>query len=237
MRITTILFDLDGTLLPMDEEEFIKGYFGLLSQKLAPYGYDSEELVNAIWTGTKAMVVNDGSRLNSEAFWDTFEGIYGVRIRAHMQYFDDFYLNEFKNISKYCGYTEYAQKVIKLVKDLGYRVVCATNPIFPAIATETRIGLAGLKTDDFELYTTYENSSYCKPNPEYYIEILDKIGCVPQECLMVGNDAREDMAATKLGMKGFLLTDCLINKDNVDVSQFENGDFQKLIEYITTLNN
>lgn len=237
MKITTILFDLDGTLLPMDEGEFTKGYFGMLSQKLAPYGYKPEELINAIWVGTKAMVMNDGSRLNSEVFWDTFEGIYGTQVREHMPYFDDFYVNEFKNICKYCGYTEKAREVIGLAKELGYRVVCATNPIFPSVATETRMGFAGLKPEDFELYTTYENSSHCKPNPDYYNEILEKIGCVPTECLMVGNDAREDMAATKLGMKGFLLTDCLINKDNIDISQFENGDFNRLLEYIRTLNN
>ena len=45
--LKAVLFDLDGTLLPMDEEKFTKGYFGMLCQKLAPFGYDSEELVNA----------------------------------------------------------------------------------------------------------------------------------------------------------------------------------------------
>lgn len=30
---TTILFDLDGTLLPMDMEAFTKAYFGLLAKK------------------------------------------------------------------------------------------------------------------------------------------------------------------------------------------------------------
>ena len=40
MNITTILFDLDGTLLPMDQEAFTTGYFKLLAKKLAPYGYE-----------------------------------------------------------------------------------------------------------------------------------------------------------------------------------------------------
>ena len=39
MEIKNVLFDLDGTLLPMDMEEFTNGYFGLLTQKLAPRGY------------------------------------------------------------------------------------------------------------------------------------------------------------------------------------------------------
>ena len=38
MRIKAVLFDLDGTLLPMDQDHFVKTYFQLLAQKLAPFG-------------------------------------------------------------------------------------------------------------------------------------------------------------------------------------------------------
>ena len=60
MNITTVLFDLDGTLLPMDTDTFIKTYFGGLAKKMAPHGYDGEKLIGAIWSGTKAMIVNTG---------------------------------------------------------------------------------------------------------------------------------------------------------------------------------
>ena len=69
MRIKTILFDLDGTLLPMDNDEFTKGYFRLLASKLAGFGYDSKSLVDGVWAGTAAMVRNDGGVTNEEAFW------------------------------------------------------------------------------------------------------------------------------------------------------------------------
>ena len=36
--IKTILFDLDGTLLPMQQDEFTTEYFDGLSKKLAFYG-------------------------------------------------------------------------------------------------------------------------------------------------------------------------------------------------------
>ena len=48
-KITTILFDLDGTLLPMDNAAFTKGYFKLLAARLAPLGYEPEKLVDAVW--------------------------------------------------------------------------------------------------------------------------------------------------------------------------------------------
>ena len=60
MKITTVLFDLDGTLLPMDMNEFIKAYFGGLARRLAPHGYEPQKLIDSIWQGTAAMVKNDG---------------------------------------------------------------------------------------------------------------------------------------------------------------------------------
>lgn len=120
-------------------------------------------------------------------------------------------------------------------KKKGYRVVLATNPLFPAIATQTRIGWAGLTPEDFELYTTYENSGFCKPNPEYYKEILGKLQLSPEECVMIGNDVSEDMIAKDLGMKVFLITDCLLNKENKDISVFPNGSFAEAIAYIEQL--
>ena len=82
----------------------------------------------------------------------------------------------------------------------------------------------------------YENSRYCKPNPDYYREILGQLHLQPEECLMVGNDVSDDMVARKLGMEVFLLTDCLINKHNEDISQYPNGSFPELMEFIRSLN-
>ena len=52
---------------------------------------------------------------------------------------------------------------------------------------------------------------------------------------MVGNDVKEDMIAESLGMKVFLLTDCLINKEEKDISVYPNGDLNALLAYVDTL--
>ena len=70
---------------------------------------------------------------------------------------------------------------------------------------------------------------------EYYKEILAKLDLKAEECVMVGNDVNEDMVAEKLGMKVFLLTDCIINKDNKDISVYPNGGFDQLKEFIEKL--
>ena len=231
--ITTVLFDLDGTLLPMDNDAFTKGYFKLLAAKLAPHGYEPRQLVDAIWAGTAAMVQNDGRESNEAAFWKRFTGIYGDRVLADKELFDAFYTNEFQAARQLCGSNPEAAAAVHTVKRLGLRAVLATNPIFPAVATESRIRWAGLAPEDFELYTTYENIGYCKPNPDYYREIARRLGVSPAECLMVGNDAQEDMAAEETGMQVFLLTDCLINKEGKDISRHRRGSFDRLMQLIT----
>lgn len=126
---------------------------------------------------------------------------------------------------------------MRRLKARGVRVALATNPIFPRIATEQRIRWAGLAPEDFALYTTYENSTFCKPNPDYYREVVRTLGVQPEECLMVGNDATEDLAAREAGMDVFLLTDCLINTKNRDISACPRGDFAALNAYLDkTLN-
>lgn len=235
MKTEVILFDLDGTLLPMDQDVFVKYYFGLLAKKLAPLGYDPEKLVAAIWKGTAAMVKNNGETTNEEVFWNFFTTLFGEKAREDEPHFTAFYREDFDKVSVSCGKNERSAEVIALCKEKGLRTVLATNPIFPAIATGKRIKWAGLNQEDFELVTTYENSHSCKPNPAYYTEILQKIGVKAENCLMVGNDVTEDMVAETLGMKVFLLTDCIINKNNLDISRYPHGGFDELVAYIQNL--
>ena len=233
--INTILFDLDGTLLPMDQDKFTKAYFTTLSQKTVPLGYDPSSLIKGIWLGTEAMVKNDGSKLNKDAFWDKFAELFGQQVYSHIGVFDKYYENEFESVKASCEPSDRPAKIIKKLRERGFSLVLATNPIFPSVATQRRIKWAGLDIDDFDLVTTYDNSCFCKPNPKYYEEILAKIGKTANECLMVGNDAREDVAAATLGTDIFLLTNCLINKDNIDISRYNNGDFDALEKYLDAL--
>ena len=230
--ITTILFDLDGTLLPMDQDRFLESYLGRMAAKLAPHGYDPKMLTKAIWTGTAAMVKNDGRETNETVFWKSFEAIYGPGSRKDEPLFEEFYHTDFQKVQEACGFAPEAAGLIRELTARGFRVALATNPLFPAIATHSRIRWAGLDPADFELVTTYENSRHCKPNPAYYQSVLDALCAAPDECLMVGNDAAEDTAAESLGIRVFLLTDCLINKDGRDVSAYPQGSFPQLLDYI-----
>ena len=235
MSVTTVLFDLDGTLLPMDQELFLKAYLGGLCKKLAPFGYDPKAVTDGIWKGTGAMVQNDGSRRNEEAFWEVFCGLLGEDCRKDEPIFEDFYRNEFQKVADVCGKNPAAKELIDRLKARNLRLVLATNPLFPAIATHSRARWAGLEPADFDLITTYENSRHCKPNPDYYRDILATLNLKPENCVMVGNDVQEDMVAQTLGMKTFLLTDCLINRTGEDIDRYPHGSFGELMDFIRGL--
>ncbi|MGN0508275.1 MAG: HAD family hydrolase [Ruminococcus sp.] len=230
--IKTILFDLDGTLLSMQQDDFTTAYFDGLSKKLAPYGYEPQRLVSGVWHGTKAMVKNNGTQTNEQVFWKEFAELFGEKVYSDIDKFNEFYETDFDKLKSYCGYNEQANQTIKRLKETGYTLVLASNPVFPKAAQESRMRWAGLDVEDFDYITCYENSSYCKPNPAYYTAIAETLGVAPEECLMVGNDVDEDMIAESIGMKVFLLTNYLINKGRKNISVYPKGNFEQLLYYI-----
>ena len=235
MKVTAILFDLDGTLLPMDQDAFTGSYFSNLAAKAATRGYQPDALIDTVWAGTAAMVKNDGEKTNEAVFWELFAAKYGGDALNDIPFFEEFYRTDFQKARDICGFAPMAKDIVHSLKARGLRVILATNPLFPAIATESRIRWAGLEPEDFELYTTYENSRHCKPNPEYYKDIMQELNLTAEECVMVGNDVGEDMIAETLGMKVFLLTDCLINKQNEDISKYPHGGFKELADFLNSI--
>ena len=235
MKIKAVFFDLDGTLLPMDQDIFIKAYLGGLVKILAPKGYNPEAIAAALWKSTGAMMKNDGKLSNEEVFWNSFCAILGEKVREEEPLLEKYYEGDFQKVKEVCGYTPKSKELVNRLNNAGFTVVLATSPLFPKIATESRIRWAGLEPSDFAYVTTYENSKYCKPNPTYYTDLLSKMRLKAEECLMVGNDVGDDMVAESIGMPVFLLTDCLINKENRNINDFNHGDFDGMIKYVESL--
>lgn len=231
-KIRTVLFDLDGTLLPMDQKQFVHAYFHSLYAALEPFGFTKEAFQKAMWGSVGAAIQNDGATTNEEAFWRAFQTFTGIEPKAVLPVIEGYYRREFQEVSKSCGFTPYAKQIVERIRQSGSAVVLATNPVFPKIATESRMRWAGLSPEEFLLYTTYESCRYCKPNLKYYKEILEKLELTPQECLMVGNDVDEDMVAEELGMQVFLLTDCLINRSGKEIAAYPNGGFRDLQRFL-----
>ena len=230
-----IFFDLDGTLLPLDEKLFVDIYFTELSKVFSEYNIESNKLVEAIWTATHEIIKNDGKRTNEEAFWEKFKSIINIDLSNVKEVLEKFYANEFFTKLKKCSAENNLAKVaVNLAKKNGRKVVLATNPVFPIDAL-VRLKWTGLDIDDFDYVTHYSNSSFSKPNPKYYLDLCKKLDVEPKECLMIGNDERQDIfAASSAGMNCYLVTDYLYTYPECKVN-CEKGSFKDLIEKLKTL--
>jgi len=231
----SILFDLDGTLLPMNEEEFTRYYFGFLCRKMAPYGFESNRLVSTIWKGTAVMINNDGSCTNEEAFWKYFTAEYHISREEYEPIFREFYSNEFNYAIDATQPSPYAREVIEACIEKNFDIYLATNPFFPREGTLNRIRWAGLDASVFKEITTYENSSFCKPNLDYYRELIARHNIDPSQSMMVGNDVEEDMIAGQLGFETYLVTDCLLNKKNLPVNADHQGTLKQFRDFIRNM--
>lgn len=229
-KITTVLFDLDGTLLPFEQEEFIHSYFKRLATKLVPMGFEKDTLIKAIWSGMEAMIRNNGMKTNEVAFWEVFEGLLQTKRELLEEVFLDFYQNEFDAVKEVVTKDINRRPLIENLKSKGYQLVLATNPVFPKEAVATRLSWIQLSLDDFSYVTTFENSSYCKPSLGYYQNILKAIGKKPEECVMIGNNTLEDMISEKLGITTGLVTTNLENQYNYDINQFKHGTLEEVVE-------
>ena len=228
-----LLFDLDGTLLPMpSQEEFVKLYFGLLVKMK---DYDSQRVIAAVWKGTKAMVKNDGKNTNETVFWQVFEDdlkdLLNEDIKEIKKTYNGFYEREFNGAKAATYANPLARKLIDELQKKDIRLILATNPIFPYVAVKTRLEWVNLKCEDFELMTTYENMGHCKPNPEYYQDILKMTGLKANEVLMIGNDIKEDIEPTSmLGIDSLLIKDTAIG--NIDEVKVPVLSFAELFDHI-----
>lgn len=233
--MNTILFDLDGTLLPFKWEDFEKEYFNKVVLKLKDI-LSPEQTIKYLWKSTMEMILNtDSDKTNKEVFMENFIKLSGKE-RDELEFlFDDFYKSEYKSLSTMFTPSDYITESIKILKEKGYKLIVATNPIFPEEALIQRVNWAGLDDKDFVLITSFERMHYCKPNIKYYEEILKIIDKKPHECMMIGNDVEEDIIAGKLGIKTFLVTDYMINKNNIEPDADYIGDYKDLNSFFRNL--
>ena len=235
--MNTFLFDLDGTLLPLDLDEFTDAYFKELCKKFSSH-FDIKTFPKIVLSSTKYMVTNQEKyKTNKECFFEDFQKRIDTNIEELMPLFDEFYNIEFNNLINVAKPDPLVKKAIDILKKKGYRLVIATNPLFPQEAIFHRIRWAGLDINDFELITTYENMHSCKPNLDYYKEILSIINKSAEEVMMVGNDVQEDIVSKKLGIKTFLIEDYLIDRKQPYYEPDFKGSLNDFYEFANKLPN
>jgi len=230
----TFLFDLDGTLLPMDFDKFMKLYFYNLGVHF--HGkIDPELLAKYILLATEKIATTKNNESNETVFMNHFEELIGEDITEYRKMFDEYYDTLFDNVKDSTYKSIEMRKSVDLLKEKGYQVVIATNPLFPLKANHYRLNWAGFEPNEFLHITSFEESTSCKPHLEYYQEVLKKINKSPEECIMVGNDIFDDLPASNLGIETYLITDCLVNKYELPNTADYTGDYKSFYEFVKKL--
>ena len=203
-----ILFDLDGTLINDSMETFLPPYFAALTKKLA-HLVAPEKLIAQLNASTHMMVANtDPTRTLADTFAADFFPKIGLPRETLMPLFDDFYAREYRELRAYVNPIPEARAVLRRAVESRIPIVIATMPVFPLVAVQQRLEWGKLADFSYALITAYENMRTSKPHLAYYREIAEKIGCAPEDCLMVGNEVQNDiLPAKRVGMKTFWVTD------------------------------
>ena len=234
-----VFFDLDGTLLPMDVDAFMKRYFAALGGYVARMGIAPDQFMAGMKRGITAMATNDTGHANAESFWPEFLAAIdlpdGVTPDTLTDAITDFYENEFGKLGEDVKPNPAAARAINALAAKGYPLVLATMPMFPRRAVEWRLTWAGVDPAAFARITTYENSTAVKPKPNYYAENLAAAGVDGRDVLIVGNNTKEDLAACQLGCDAFLVTDFLIDPVGFEVFSVRHGSLEKFADWVETL--
>lgn len=235
--IKAILFDLDGTLLPIDENKFIDLYISLLAKEAVSIGYDKDNFVKSLWTSTKKMYENNGIITNEDVFWKTFSEFQNKDVSPDKIFFNKFYETKFLQTKSVCEDNPLAKQIIEYAKNNFKYVILATNPLFPKVATLKRMSFVNLDENDFSYITTYENSSYSKPNPNYFKNLLEKFNLKPDEVILFGNNVIEDaICAERVGIKTILVGKYIINSQNIK-HNYLHIDMEEVIGLLENIKN
>ena len=208
--IKAVLFDLDDTLLGNDTETFMPPLYQAWSAAIADL-LPHDATVRALRKAAMAMIANvDPIKTNGEVFADAFSAASGIDYAIVERRFDAYYRGDFNTVKSLTTQRDVARPLLTYCFAQGYKVVIATNPMFPLVAIEQRLAWAGVPTTDFDyaLITHMDNMHATKPNAAYYREIMAKIDVDPWEAIMVGDDWERDIApADKLHLATFWVAD------------------------------
>nr|WP_277601265.1 HAD hydrolase-like protein [Marinitoga sp. 38H-ov] len=188
-----MFLDYDGTLIKNDEDEFQKYYFS----SFLKYSKLEKKIIDIVLECTIELIKKDDDKItNLEYFMNLMEEKTGKDSMYWYNIFLDFYNTEFPKLKSIIKPND---KLINKIKYSNHKFIFASNPLFPEIAVKHRIEFINLKTNDFIYISTMENSHYCKPNENYFNEIIYKLNIKPEDCLMIG-DTDFDRECIKAGI-------------------------------------
>jgi pyrophosphatase PpaX len=176
-NITTILFDLDGTLI--DTNELIISTYLHTLEKYYPGKYKREDVLPFL-----------GPTLH-----EVFGAMDSERVEEMVLEYRTYNLaNHDALVKEFVGVME----TIETLKKKGYKLAIVTTKR-EDVAFK---GLRLMKLDHFfDVMIAYDHVKKVKPDPEPIFLALEKLDSVPEETLMVGDNFHDVLAGKNAGTK------------------------------------
>lgn len=202
-----LLLDLDDTLLGTRKlrlkAKFIARYLKLMKKQHYRY-YDAMEFFFRLEAALKQV---DPERTNAKRLSHAVMDHLGMKHEDLAQTWIQTLITDiFEGLRQDFHVLPEAHRFIEWAERSGrYRLILATNPVWPLEIVLKRMEWGKLDPKKFDVITHSGIMHACKPSAEYYRELLRGIQVKPQDCLMVGDSWVNDGAALKAGIPVFLL--------------------------------
>lgn len=231
-NIQAVLFDLDGTLIDVDMNQFVPRYLHRLTEYMSDQ-VSPLRATQALHDAVAAMFANtDADRTLESLLLQILDVELSVSPERYAECLEQFYRNDLAAFRPLVTGHPLSPRLIEASRARGWKVVLATNPIFPRVVIDARLTWGELDREAFHHVTAYETAHFCKPNPDFFGELLDHLRLPAQACLMVGNDTLHDLSASQVGMQTCLLTPWCIKRPGVRFKADWQGDHEELLALI-----
>jgi FMN phosphatase YigB (HAD superfamily) len=230
-----LLLDLDDTLLSNRMESFQPAYLKALGKHLSRH-ISPDKMVRELLASTQKMLSNNRPDQTLEEVFDaSFYPALGITKQDLRLDIECFYTEVFPSLKRLTAPRPDAKKLIDMALRKGWRLVVATNPLFPKTAILQRLAWAGFPADEvpFDLIPSYETFHFAKPNPAYFSEVLAQLGAPPDPAIMIGNDFEMDiLPANQSGLPAFWLSSGNEPMNPSSIHLAGKGDFPGLIDWL-----
>jgi pyrophosphatase PpaX len=175
-NITTVLFDLDGTIIDTNEL-IIQSFFHAL-RGVVPEGFTREHIIPYMGQTLKMQLQHFSGRENVEVLTQAYR-------EYNLLWHDE-------RVSLFPGVAE----VIPQLRNAGIRLGIVTTKM--RATTIQALELLGLY-DSIETIVTIDDVEYTKPHPEPVAKAIQALGTEPSETLMVGDSSVDMESAIAAG--------------------------------------
>lgn len=207
--IRAVLFDLDDTLLDINLTYFVARYGKGLSDVLSriarvPSIFLYPKILRAymaVDNQNRLDTMTNEELLNTRIFESTGVPIDDPVIADAISTFEHEIVPSYRDTIVAAHPRPGMRAAVTRVHELGLICALASNPLFSMEVDRTRMTWANVNECDFAAISHISNSRRTKPSADYYLDFLGGLGLKPEECLMVGNDARRDFPWPRIGLR------------------------------------